>query len=275
MKLNTLLLAVSIASSAFSAHAAGAASAKFAAAWNDNPVNFVSVAVIPDVIADAQVVATNDGYLITTIKVPQDKELLVGVSAEIGLTTDTSLKGKDGGAAKAIADGSAWVLLTATPVGGGDSVNAAPGAVMLSKRIQELNATLGGVLDTCTDSTGGMDENGLMPGDEGYVDTPDGTIDAALECTTTDEQIGLMQDTLASHHFNFILPNMDAGNYEIRAHFMTRASAEVDIDEVSVAEGGTISGSSYAKAFVGKHMVTVQQVRAVKGSLADVDIVDN
>jgi hypothetical protein len=33
--------------------------------------------------------------------------------------------------------------------------------------------------------------------------------DVATECTVSDEEIGLMLDTLASHHFNFVLPNMD------------------------------------------------------------------
>ncbi|WP_105253408.1 hypothetical protein [Pseudoalteromonas sp. T1lg75] len=255
MKLNTLLLAVSIASSAFSAHAAGNASAKFAAAWNDEPIKLESIAsTTPPADGEELPPHERHGYLLTTIKVPQDKELLVGVSAEIGLVTDTTVKGKDGAAAKAVAGASVEVELVA--VKAGTEITAAPGPVMLSKRVQELSATLGGVLETCTD----------LPGDDGL---PDGTIDVATECTTTDEQIGLMQDTLASHHFNFILPNMDAGIYEIRAKFSTSASAAVEVD------GDTASADSAAKALVGKTMVTVQQVRAVKGSLADVDIVEN
>ncbi|MDF2155736.1 hypothetical protein [Vibrio sp. CAU 1672] len=129
------------------------------------------------------------------------------------------------------------------------------------------------MIDECTDFTGGTDEAGLEPGDESYTDTPDGTIDVAIECVVTDEEIGLMQETLASHHFNFILPDMDAGEYSIKAHFFTKATAEVDINEVTVAAGGTVSGSSYAEAFVGKNMVTVQQVRAVK-TLSEVEIVE-
>ena len=277
MKIKRLLLTSALSASviAMSGAAFAGPSAKFAATWNTNSPNIVSMAVIVDATADTNVVDTNDGYQLTTIKVPQGKELLVGISAEIGLTTDTSIKGKNGGTAKALADGSAWVIVTATPVGGGVPVEAAPGAVMLSSRIQALEATLGGVIEECTDTTGGTDENGLDPGDDGYIDTPDGTIDVQLECIVSDEEIGLMQDTLASHHFNFILPDMDTGEYSIKAHFFTRAEADVDIDEVSVADGGTVSASAFAKAFVGKSMVTVQQVRAVEGSLADVDIVEN
>ncbi|MGP8305539.1 hypothetical protein [Vibrio sp. YIC-376] len=273
MRFKNLLLLTAIAGVIGSTSALAGPSAKFAAAWDVKSPKYVSVAVIENATTDTPVVLDRSkGYLLTTMKVPQDKELLVGVSAEIGIVTDTSVKGKDGGSARAIAGGVAKVLVTATPVGGGESVIAAPGTITLSKRIQELSATLGGD-DVCTDTTGGTDLNDLNPGDEGYTDTPDGTIDVLLECTVTDEEIGLMQKTLASQHFNFVLPNMDAGEYEIRAHFVTKATAEVDIDEISVQEGGTVSGSAYAKAFVGKNMITVQQVRAAQ-SLSDFDIVE-
>ena len=94
-------------------------------------------------------VGPNSGYTLATIKVPQGKELLIGVSAEIGLVTDTSVKGKNGGGARAIAGGEAYVTVFAVPRDGGDSVKAAPGKIMLSKRVQELDATLGGVIQSC------------------------------------------------------------------------------------------------------------------------------
>ncbi len=273
MCFKNLLLLTAITGALGSTSALAGPSAKFAATWDTDSPKYVSVAVIENATEDTPVVLNrHTGLLLTTMKVPQDKELLVGVSAEIGIVTDTSIKGKDGGAARAIAGGVAKVLVTATPVDGGESVIAAPGTITLSKRIQELSATLGGD-DVCTDTTGGIDVNGASPGDDGYIDTPDGTIDVLLECTVTDEEIGLMQKTLASQHFNFVLPNMDAGEYEINAFFITKATAEVDIDEISVEDGGTVSGSAFAKAFVGKNMVTVQQVRATQ-SLSDFDIVE-
>ncbi|ANQ19152.1 hypothetical protein [Vibrio natriegens] len=273
MSFKNILLLTAITGALGSTSALAGPSAKFAATWDTDSPKYVSVAVIENATEDTPVILDrNKGFLLTTMKVPQDKELLVGVSAEIGIVTDTSIKGKDGGAARAIAGGVAKVLVTATPVDGGESVIAAPGTITLSKRIQELSATLGGD-DVCIDTTGGTDSNGLNPGDEGYTDTPDGTIDVLLECTVTDEEIGLMQKTLASQHFNFVLPNMDAGEYEIKAFFITKATAEVDIDEISVEDGGTVSGSAFAKAFVGKNMITVQQVRATQ-SLSDFDIVE-
>ena len=244
-------------------------SAKFAATWTDTPA-LASVAVITDATVDTVVVDSHTGYTLATIKVPQDKELLVGVSAEIGLVTYGSVKGKNGGSAKAIADAEAYVTVFAVPKTGVGSLTAAPGQIMLSKRVQELTATLGGVIQSCTD--GDTDGDGVADTD------PDGTIDIATECLVTDEEIGLLQDTTAAHHFNFVLPNMDQGEYDIKAVFTTGARAEVAIcdlgDACAFDPEGTVSASATAKAVINKTMLTVQQVRAAKGGLIDTDIVE-
>ena len=264
MKLKKLTCAIAaLGISTFAAGSAMAgASAKFAATWTDTPA-LASVAVITDATVDTVVVDSHVGYTLATIKVPQDKELLVGVSAEIGLVTYGSVKGKNGGSATAIADAEAYVTVYAVPKAGGADLVAAPGQIMLSKRVQELSATLGGVIQECTD------------GDL------DGTLDIATECVVTDEEIGLLQDTTAAHHFNFVLPNMNQGEYDIKAVFTTGARAEVDICD-SAADycgdlydaQGTVSASATAKAVVNKTMLTVQQVRAAKGGVIDTDIVD-
>ena len=255
MKRFTILLAMT--SMGFAISASAGPSAKFAAVYGDGGPYVVSTAIITDATVDTVDSDSNTGYTFAQIKVPQGKELMIGVSAEVGITTDTSIKGKNGGAAKSIAGAAAYVTVCAlhagTPVVAGC---AAPGPVTLSSRVQTLSARLGGVVEECEDSN------------------EDGVIDVKTECTVSDEEIGLMLDTVAAHHFNFVLPDMDQGEYDITAYFMTTADVEVDIDEVSVIEGGTVSGSAYANVFIGKHMVTVQQVRAVKGSILDVDIIE-
>ena len=146
---------------------------------------------------------------------------------------------------------------------------------MLSKRVQELSATLGGVIQNCTDSLT-EDTDG-----DGVADAVDGTLDIATECVVTDEEIGLLQDTTAAHHFNLVLPNMNQGEYDIKAVFTTGARAEVDICDSAAdycgdlydAEG-TVSASAMAKAVVNKTMLTVQQVRAAKGGVIDTEIVE-
>lgn len=249
-------------------------SAKFAATYTTDPA-LGSMAVVSGTEDDSSF-DINAGFTLATIKVPQDKELLVGVSSEVGLLTDTSIKGKNGGTARSIAGAGAGVAVFAVPVEGPLSAAsmAKPGPVALSARVQELSATLGGVIESCEDTTGGTDDAGLNPGDEGYVDTPDGVIDVLTECIVSDEEIGLMQGTLAAHHFNFVLPNMDQGEYNIVAFFLTGAYAEIDIDEASVADGGSVSAFAMGAAFVGKTMVTVQQVRATKGGVIDSEITE-
>lgn len=263
-----LLLTTLVASTMLAGNAMAGPSAKFAATWSYGP-SLKTEAIITDATADGDVIDIKSGYTLATIKVPQDKELLVGVSAEVGLVTDTSIKGKNGGAAKSIAGAGANVIIFAVPVQGsnGTQAIAEPGAVMLSARIQELDATLGGVIESCEDTL-------TINSDGSTTAEPDGTITIALECVVTDEEIGLAISTLAAQHFNFVLPNMDQGEYQLIAFFTSGAYAEVDINEVSVAEGGTVSGSAYSSAFIGKTMVTVQQVRAAAGGVIDSEITE-
>jgi len=247
---------------------AGPPSAKFAATWTTEP-GLESVVVIADSDPDTVMVNSNSGYTLATIKVPQGKELLIGVSAEIGVVTDTSVKGKSGGAARAIADGEAYVTVFAVPHNGGDSVEAAPGRIMLSKRVQELDATLGGVIQSCQVTCVVDDITGAIVCDDVVI---------AEDCVVTDEEIGLLQETTAAHHFNFLLPDMNQGVYDIKAVFTTGARAEVDIcdegDPCSYDPEGTVTASAAATAVINKTMLTVQQVRAAKDTLHEVEILE-
>lgn len=262
-----ILAAAIVATSVFSISAIAAPSAKFAAVFGDEGPYLTSMANVSGSV-DASDFDSNEGYTFATIKVPQDKELLVGLSAEIGLTTDTSIKGKNGGEARALADALGKVIIVAhrkddpsCETGDGNcGAIAHPGEVILNQRVQELEARLGGVIESCTD------------GDL------DGTIVVADDCTVTNEEISLMQETLSAHHFNFVLPNLDQGVYDITAYFTTEALAEIDICELGDAfceadPSGSVSAYAMSKAFIGKYMLTVQQVRAVKNSIEDVDII--
>lgn len=275
MKMKKLVSAIGVFSMvsffAGSVMAEGQPSAKFAATWSTTP-GLESAVIITDAEADTGVlVDSNTGYTLATIKVPQDKELLVGISAEIGLVTDTSVKGKNGGTARAIADAEAFVNIFAVPRDGGNSVPAAPGQIMLSKRVQELGATLGGVIQSCEVACDS--ELVLDPTTGEVVDVTTTCEDIVIwdDCIVTDEEISLLQNTTAAHHFNFVLPNMDQGVYDIKAVFTTGARAEVDIcdelEDCMYDPEGTVSGSAEAKAIINKTMLTVQQVRAVKDSL--------
>lgn len=237
-------------------------SAKFAATYSKN-IGIESVAVIEHATEDALVFDSQLGYSLANIKVPQDKELLIGLSAEVGLTTDTSIKGKDGATAKSIAFGRGAVSLWACPAGydvpsGSSGCRMAePGWVILSRRFQLLDATLGGVIESCTDAD------------------LDGDIVIGEDCEATPEEIGLMLSTLSAQHFNFVLPNLDQGEYDIVALFQTLATTEIlELDQATLADDESInvSASAYARAFIGKYMLTVQQVRATEGGIVELEI---
>ena len=129
-----------------------------------------------------------------------------------------------------------------------DCVVAEPGGVSLSDRYQILEGTLGGVLTNCTDSN-----------DDGDIDLSD--------CDLTDEEIGLITDTFASHHFNFVLPDMDQGEYDVVAWFGTVACNDV-------SSTGEAEALSYAAAAIGKYMLTVQQVRATSDGIINIEITE-
>jgi hypothetical protein len=274
-KLMCVLTGICLASFVAGLAMAGPPSAKFAATWSTTPA-LASVAVITDAVVDTVVVDSHTGYTLATIKVPQDKELLVGVSAEIGLVTFGAVKGKNGGTARAIADAEAYVTVYAVPRDGGNSEEAAPGQIMLSKRVQELGATLGGVIQSCEVTCG--DEDVIVDGVVVGTIIVCEDIVIAEDCLVTDEEISLLQDTTAAHHFNFVLPNLDQGVYDIKAVFTTGARAEVDIcddgEDCMYDPEGTVSASAAATAIINKTMVTVQQVRAAKGGLNEIEIIE-
>lgn len=249
--MNRVLIAA-VAATALISTPIFAQSAKFAATYDDSTFPLSLVSVI-DSETEANDCNFSDGYTMATIKVPQDKELLVGLSAEVLLVTDTSIKGKSGGYARALAYAAGRVTVGACPIEEfpGNDINcvvAEPGGVTLNDRFQILDGTLGGALTNCSDTNG------------------DGVI-GVDECTLTDEEIGLVINTLSSHHFNFVLPDMDQGNYDIVAVFGTEACNEISSD-------GDAEAMAYAVAGIGKYMLTVQQVRATRNGIIDAEITE-
>lgn len=263
-----ILISIALASTLFSISAM-AQSAKFAATYSDEPSLSVSAFATCSSTDGTPTVchasASDSGHTLAVIKVPQDKELLVGLSAEIGLMTFSSVKGKNGGSGTAVADAEAAVYIHACPMGGGDCIMAAPGGIKLSKRIQSLSAKLGGVIKDCT----------FIAEAEGETTV----IDISEDCTVNDEEIALLLDTTAAHHFNFVLPNLSQGEYEIKAMFSTAASADVFLCDPQDVTGNyttldcdsdsDVAGTAEAASVINKSMLTVQTVRAVKGGIVD------
>jgi tRNA (cmo5U34)-methyltransferase len=101
--------------------------------------------------------------------------------------------------------------------------------------------------------------------------------------TVTDHRTRLTQAGFENiavwlRYFNFLLPNMNQGVYDIKAVFTTGARAEVDIcdegEECSYDPEGTVTASAAATAVINRTMLTVQQVRAAKDSLPEFEILE-
>jgi len=264
------LLITSVLASALLSFGAVAQSAKFTAVYNDSAEVVRSDACSSTVenFCDELGIGSNDSdevaSTIATIRVPQAKELLVGLSAQVGLWTSTVVKGKRGSYSRALAFAEGGVDLYACNQASGTCYVGQPGHVVLSSRQQELEAVLGGVIEEC-DLELTVDPDAL---------TASGSFDLS-DCTVANEMIGLALTTLAAHHFNFVFPNLPQGDYQVVAKLSTSAAAESEWNcgnsyDPCVLEGEEDpSATGQAYAFIGKHIMTVQTVRAVKGENGD------
>lgn len=211
---------------ALAAAPALAQSAKFAAAYDTDPV-IVDTGIVNDEQGNRVVGAEAD---IATIHVAQQKDLLIGVSAQIGIYTMTLAKSRTGVASTAIAEGEVGVTVRLAPFGSDNVCTAdpaypaaAPGQVTFAARMQKLTVT-----------------------------------------ADTDEAVAvqLILDTTAAHHFNFLGIDLAQGTYDVTACFDLSAFADivgedalaqakvtlgkrvVAVEEVRAAKGGIIDESA-------------------------------
>jgi hypothetical protein len=151
------------------------------------------------------------------------KDLIIGLSFETMLFTETMVQSKKGSksTATASAEIEMYVLI--------DGEKALPGDVTFDKRYQELWASLGGVLD-CED----LNLDGVVSFDE---------------CTLSEEEIGLILDTKAAHAFNFLSYDIGSGSHTIEAY-------------ARLSKDGSVvgSGASNANASLGKGTLSVWEV---------------
>ena len=185
--------------------------------------------------------------LTTNIQTSSQKDLILEVSFETGLLTKTVAKGKAGNeSSTALARAGIEVRIcvnnlapgvpTANCSGPAGYKQAEPGEVFYDKRLQELTVTLENALAACRDING------------------DGTIDVLTECLGV--EVGLLLETLAAHHFNFVLDDVGQGVHNVKVQ------ARISLDS-SV----TGLGSTEVKAMIGKGALTVQEVRLVKDTV--------
>jgi hypothetical protein len=167
-----------------------------------------------------------DAILRAMIKTPNKKDLLIGVSLESAIYTDTTVKGKNGSAEKAGAEAGILVKVLIDPEYQAQELAsytmAYPREVVFAHRIQELSAVLGGVIESCNvslDVTGTVDDLGNVTG------TADGTIIIGRDCEVTEEEIGLALNTTSANHFNFVAPDLTPGEHTVVVMAKAMASA--------------------------------------------------
>lgn len=252
---------------------AGAAS-NFAATIRQAPgagIHLLHSGVAEAVTSGVKVEVDNtDTVLSTGIKTANKKDLLIGVSLQSGLYTDTTVKGKNGSSEKAGAMAGIKVTVVVEDKDG-NPVSVYPGEVVFASRVQELSAVLGGVIETC--------EISVDP------ETGSGELVIADDCVVTDEEIGLILSTTSANHFNFVAPDMESGDHTISVVATALASAEFengtyevgDLTEGEcIAAGGTYDAgictftttdnAAKAWALVDVGTLTIQQVRAINQS---------
>ena len=125
------------------------------------------------------------------------------------------------------------------------------GRVVLNARYQQLSATLGGIIDSCAVNVDPI--------------SGEGSIDIAQDCEVYPEEIGLLTKNQSANHFNVVFRDLPQGTYRIIAFFTVLSTSFAD---------ATVDGCAYASSFVllGDRIVTLQDVRAVKGSIEEVEI---
>lgn len=188
------------------------------------------------------------------IKTPNGKELFINVSLEAGLTTDTTVMSKK--LVQAVAEAEAviavQVLVDEKPVpvnGNGDS------DITFARRTQTLKAQFAGDISGC-----------LMLNDDGSI-----VVDWAC---VAPETLQLILDTMQANSFNFIAPNLVAGEHtvKVQAKLYYKASGNQAQETIDQAVVTMAQGNAFAKAYLGNGSVTVETVRMIKGEDLVVDL---
>ena len=178
------------------------------------------------------------------IQTSQFEDLVMDVSLECGLVTDTKVRSKGG--TKVSSTAQAGVMVRLLIDAGTDNEHYAmpgrgvdySGGIVFCKRLQEQTASFGGVLDECTD----------LNGDD---------LITILECTWEEEELQLVLDTMGAHSFNFFDLDYDQGVHTIDVQVKLWANADfqnVDPDYVNK----TIASIGYGS-------VAIDEVKFVKG----------
>jgi len=177
--------------------------------------------------------------LSNTIKTPNQKDLFINTSFEVGLFTQTKTTSKNltTDTSTATANVQVRVLL--------DNNVVEPGAVVFGRRTQTLSSTLEGAIGGCLS----------------LVTNLDGTTSIVVDTNcVTPETIELILDSMDAASFNFVAVDVPQGVHLI--------SVQARIDTTGSAQTGSWS----ALGTVGKGSMTVESVRLIKDPNVPVEV---
>jgi len=185
--------------------------------------------------ADSPKVGDWQSVLKNTLKTPNQKDLFINVSMEIGLLTGTLTRSKLGTPDTSKADAGVEVRVLV------DGKEALPGIVTFGRRTQTLTATFQGLIDGCLS---------IDPITGGIILDPDCVLPEELE---------LILKTMNANAFVFIIEDLNSGVHtiDVQARINLEASAQ--------------AGHANALALIGKGSMTVEEVRLIKNPLIELD----
>lgn len=174
-----------------------------------------------------------DPILVSSIKVPEQKDLVFHVSLECGLYTDTHVKSKGGNVDISQAEATIKIRVRVNDANGNLVMYAGPGGengIIFARRSQELMAKFGGILTN-----------------DSITCNADGCV---IDYTkVADEELQLILSTMASNAFNFLAPNLSSGIYEV-------------VVEAEIGSAGSAGAGSFdAYATIGLGSLVVDEIR--------------
>ena len=182
-----------------------------------------------------------------TIHTASQKDLFIDVSLECGLTTNTKVMSK--ALKRAISEAEATVKVWVEV----DGKVAAPGVVTFARRYQGLIAEFAGAFSTDKSEWQAC-----------FVTDADGitTID---ETCLTEEMLALILDTMTANSFDFIMPDLAAGDHTVTvyADLSYQHTGQEFVDSKDLSKWGPEDITT--RAYIGKGSVTIESVRMVKG----------
>ena len=183
------------------------------------------------------------------IKTPTGKDLFIDVSLECGLTTNTKVMSR--ALRKAIAEAEAVVKVQVLVDGIPVAVNGdGHSEIIFARRHQTLIAEFAGDFSTC--------EVVVDP------DTGIGSIVITDECLDP-ESLQLILDTMNANSFNFIAPDLVAGEHTVTVMAsLSYMKNGYEVVAVDAEDDPQTTGAAAAAAYLGNGSVTIELVRMIK-----------